>query len=77
MVIFFLIFFLRGGGGGGVWHFSATYNVVLLNDLHKHAPSINYFSHIFHEIQFSSIKKRNEKKTLMIKITAIFFYQFL
>ena len=44
MVIFFYFFFC---GGGRVWHFSATYNVVLLNDLHKHAPSINYFSHIF------------------------------
>ena len=37
MAIFLFFFFWRGGGGGGgvegdcgFWHFSATYNVVLL-----------------------------------------------
>ena len=34
MVIFFFFFFWGGGGvegGCGFWHFSATYNVVVLN----------------------------------------------
>ena len=65
MVIFLFFFFGGGGGGGGgFWHFSATYNAVLLNDLHKHAPSVNsiFLTFFFMKFSFLALKKEEKKK---------------
>ena len=63
MVNFLNIFWGWGVGGGRFWHLYATYNVVLLNDLHKHAQSINcIFLTFFMKFNFLSLKKEMKKK---------------
>ena len=61
-----------------LWHFSVTYNVsITKTKLYKHAHRLNVFflacSMIFNFLAF----KTKGEKILKIKITAIFFYQFV
>ena len=56
------------------WHFPVTYNVSFTKIICISLPHRLkvFFLHFFHGIQFSCIKK-----ILNIKLTAIFFYQFV